>query len=122
MKTFLRQLLRAFGWLVLVACLCAVVSAIALAVLGAHLNVSLGNDMHQLVSDLGTTQWLLVMGALALAWSITLVAVPLSLAVAALMVVLALAWACAPLIALLALVGWLVRRARRRAEPSPIAS
>jgi cytochrome c biogenesis protein CcdA len=121
MKTFLRHLLRAFGWLVLAASACAVVSAIALAVLGAHLNISLGNDTQQLVSDLGTTQWLLVMGALALAWSITLVAVPLSLAVAAVMVALALAWAFAPLIALLALVAWLVRRARRT-EPSPIAS
>jgi hypothetical protein len=121
MKTFLRRLLRAMGWIVLVACSCAVVSAIALAVFGAHLDITLGDDKRQLVSQLGTVQWLLVMGALALVWSITLVVVPLSLAIAAVMVALALAWAIAPLIALLALVGWLVRRGRRT-EPSPIAS
>jgi hypothetical protein len=122
MNPFLRRLLRGFGWIVLVALVCALVSAVVLAAFGGHLRVSLGDDAQRVVSELGTADWLLAIGAMALAWSIALVAVPLSLAFFAAMIALGLAWAFAPLIVLLALVWWLVRRARRGAATDAMAS
>lgn len=122
MKPFLRRLFRGLVWIVVVALVCAVVSAVVLAAVGGHLHVSLGDEAQRMVSELGATDWLLAIGAMALAWSIALVVVPLSLMFAAVMIALGLAWAFAPVIVLVALLWWLVRRARRDTTADAMAT
>lgn len=128
----LKVMFKAFGALLLVAIVASALLVGAALWFGTpmdHAVIHIDDSSLQ-IADLGAGQWLLAIGGIALACAIVLLVVPLAvllpLALAAVGVTVALAIAAAvlgvvfsPLILVVALIWWALRRNRRAEAPAP---